>query len=189
MHRTTALLLLLAAGALPAAAQPAAAPAAVSAPALPHTVGIFRLYATTVHADSMIGVNYTYTLGRNLTATVAVHPSPTLQGQPATADSVLAGAVGSFKRNLPPGTAGGRVALLRDEPDTLVVGTRVAPGHVVAAYAGRRARVWHVYFLGSRYVRVMGEVTGPIGVPEQPADVLDAFARQVVPLVVAAWQP
>lgn len=189
MHRTAALLLLLAVSAPPAPAQPAATPAVVSAPALPHLVGRFRLYATTIHADSMIGVNYTYTLGRNLTATVAVHPSLTLQGQPAMADSVLAGVVGSFKRNLPPGTAGGRVALLRDRPDTLVVGTRVVPGHVVAAYAGRRVRVWYVYFLGSRYVRVMGEVTGPIGVPEQPADVLDAFARQVVPLVATAWHP
>ena len=168
----------------------------VSAPALPKAVGGFRLSETSIFDDAMLGTHYSYGLGRNLYATVAVQPSLTLERTPATAEYILSRAAQSF-RTLPRTTPGGipSFEIVHDSPDTLVIGSRTVPGHIVAAKvrrgSGERYEAWYIYFLGSRFVRVMAQSLGTsTAAPDSEAvqRQIKEFVRSVVPAVVSNWQ-
>ena len=174
---------------LSAAAQagPPAAPArVVSAPALPTEAGAYRLVSTRIHTDSLLGTWYEYAAGRDRRFTVMVQPSLGVDHRTATAADVIARAARSFRSARADRPAG---EFVRDQPDTLAVGSRTLPGHVVAAVeraeAAERLVALHVYHLGSRYVRVQGTLTG--GRAELAA--ASGFVRSIVPAVILAWQP
>lgn len=169
----------------------------VHAPTMPGHVSGFRLSETRIHADPQVGTWYTYLLGgRRVTANVAVQPTVTPGGESIAPDSVLARAVRQIK-TLPQQTDSTLMnyTFIRDEPDTLVLGSRRLPGHVIAARVRQQGRdyyrAWHIYLLGSRYVRVMTNIsmTGvPVSRTAADQKQLAAFVRDVVPAVLAAWQ-
>lgn len=194
-------LLLLTSGQAPLGAQqpapePTSRSTAVSAPSLPTPFGGFRLLETRIFADTMLGTHYSYGLGRHMHATVAVQPSLTLDRTPATAEYIVTRAAQSF-RTLPHTTPGGipRFEIVSDTQDTLVTGSGEYPGHIVGAKvnrgAGDRYEAWHIYFLGSRYVRVMvRSLNNYTDDPDREAvrQQVENFVRSVVPAVAAAWQ-
>ena len=187
----------------PAGAQPTqalvAGPLTVAAPALPSALGTFALRETSIQADPLLGTYYRYGLGaRRVHAVVFVQPALSRDGTPLSADSVVAGAIRSFK-GLPRTTPGGyaRFQVTRDAADTLSVGARRVAGHVVAAITSRGAveavRETYVYPLGSRYVRVLIDVDGTPaegGTPDGAAERarIDEFVRAAVRAVAAAWR-
>lgn len=168
----------------------------VSAPALPTAVGNFRLSETTIFDDPMLGVNYSYSFGRSLHVDVAVQPARTLEGGAATADYIVNLAVRSFRtlsRTTPGGTQD--FTIVRDTADTLLIGSRVVPGHIVAARSRRgsteRYDAWYIYVLGDRYIRVMVQNmgTGAAGPDSQAMrEEIEQFVRMIVPSVASAWQ-
>jgi hypothetical protein len=168
----------------------------VSAPALPKAVGNFRLSETSIFDDPLLGVNYSYSFGRSLHVTVAVQPARTLEGGAATADYIVNRAAQSF-RTLPRTTPGGTqdFTIVRDTADTLLIGSRVVPGHIVAAQIRRgsaeRYDAWYIYVLGDRYIRVMVQNmgTGAAGPDSQAMrEEIEQFVRLIVPSVASAWQ-
>jgi hypothetical protein len=159
-------------------------------------VGGFRLSETSIFDDAMLGTHYSYGLGRNLYATVAVQPSLTLERTAATADYIISRSAQSF-RTLPRTTPGGipSFEIVRDTPDTLVIGSRTVPGHIVAAKVRRgsaeRYEAWYIYFLGSRYVRVMAQSLGTSAAAPDSEVVrhqIEEFVRSVVPTVASTWR-
>jgi len=168
----------------------------VSAPALPKAIGNFRLSETIIFDDPMLGVNYSYNFGRSLHVDVAVQPARTLEGGAATADYIVNLAVRSFRtlsRTTPGGTQD--FTIVRDTADTLLIGSRVVPGHIVAARSRRgsaeRYDAWYIYMLGDRYIRVMVQNvgTGAAGPDSQAMrEEIEQFVRLIVPSVASAWQ-
>jgi hypothetical protein len=169
----------------------------VSAPALPKAVGNLRLSETSIFDDPMLGVNYRYSFGRSLHVDVAVQPARTLEGGAATADYIVNLAAQSFRtlsRTTPGGTQD--FTIVRDTADTLLIGSRVVPGHIVAAQIRRgssaeRYHAWYIYVLGDRYIRVMVQNmgTGAAGPDSQAMrEEIEQFVRLIVPSVASAWQ-
>ncbi len=164
---------------------------------MPTQVSGFRLSETRIHEDPRVGTWYTYLFGgRRVTANVAVQPAVTPSGEPIPADSVLATAVRQI-RGLPR-TADSTLmtyTFVRDAADTLVLGSRRLPGHVITARVRQQGRdydrAWHIYFLGDRYVRVMSNISAT-GVPESRTEAdrqqLATFVREVLPAVISAWR-
>lgn len=166
----------------------------VSAPALPNAVGNFRLSETIIFDDPMLGVNYSYNFGRSLHVDVAVQPARTLEGGAATADYIVNLAARSF-RTLPRTLGIEDFTIVRDTADTLLMGSRVVPGHIVAARSRRgsaeRYDAWYIYVLGDRYIRVMVQNTGTGAAgPDSQAmrEEIEQFVRLIVPSVALAWQ-
>ena len=166
----------------------------VSAPALPKAVGNFRLSETSIFDDPLLGVNYSYSFGRSLIVTVAVQPARTLEGGAATADYIVNRAAQSF-RTLPRTLGTQDFTIVRDTADTLLIGSRVVPGHIVAARSRRgsaeRYDAWYIYVLGDRYIRVMVQNmgTGAAGPDSQAMrEEIEQFVRLIVPSVASAWQ-
>ena len=186
--------LMLGPSALVAQQPPSAAESqTVTAPALPQKLGPFKLSETVIYEDPLLGTLYKYFQGRMSHVYVAVQPALTLEKTPATPEYLISRAVASFKgihRTTPDGP--GTVEIVQDTPDTLVIGSRTFPGHVVAAIERRGTRaqysVWYIYALGSRYVRVMGgnsDTTIPI---EKVQQEIEAVRRSAVSAVVSAWR-
>lgn len=175
---------------------PHARPESVRAPTMPREVSGFRLSETRIHEDPKVGTWYTYLFGgRRVTANVAVQPTFTPGGEAIPADTVLARAVRQI-RNLSR-TADSTLmtyTFVRDSPDTLVLGSRRLPGHVLTARVRQQGRdydrSWHIYFLGTRYVRVMSNISAS-GVAESRTEAdrqqLNAFVRAVLPAVLSNW--
>jgi hypothetical protein len=196
MRVVSTILLLLVAGPVLLTAQEslsssASATTVVTAPALPTVVGGFRLSETGIFHDPMLGTHYRYRQGRNLTATVAVQPALTLERTPADSEYIITRATHSF-RTLPNTTPGGIPSfdIVYDAPDSMVIGSRTVPGHVVAARvrrgAGERYEAWYIYVLGSQYVRVMVQSvgTGAAAVDSEAVrQQVEDFVRAVVPAV------
>jgi hypothetical protein len=159
----------------------------VSAPALPGNVGSYELTETRIFADSMLGTWHSYSRGRDRRIDVMVQPSLTLERHPATAQDITARAVSSFK-SVRTGRAGPtEFALVVDRRDSVTLGARTFPGHVVAAIArgqnAERMTVLHVYYLGARYVRIVTMIPGGAG-EDEAARVVE----QMLPALIASWR-